>query len=469
MLTLPALSLPPNVCHEMMVEQTENSSEENLDNRASSPEISSPLHEREENESRNASAWPLETSESGVTEASYTESRPQKSICLEDGRVNVRNAAVFIMAHMDRLAASSSVREGRGFRTVGSVKAGIDGSDSKRSRNEERGAGTNNKMDKEDQSTYCIDLCPDMFELLSSIISVSQEDNNFDNSNNDMIPSWPYIILAALRILKANLARLLDSSISSRILASMVDHSMHDDSDDVNALRFEGWLSQDPNLDTMLFEWPGDAQAKTGVDMFDAALRAGSGIDADACRKAQEQDRGKRSSEGCGGDISNDAHDIGRYRRVLRTLQQRLLLLVNCGPSRGHAAVVEPVQREAAAVLILGLELFFCNQVEQFRMLSTLMNTVEVNHNVDSVSADYDSLGRTIVLGPAAVRRYILEPLLDRLCEDDLASKLIPYGSVEDNGCSVCTAIKVTEPTLDLHKVPAASPRLLDMQASSVT
>lgn len=471
-LTLPALALPQKVYNEIAAEQTETSSKENLDSRAATPEMSSPVHEREGTDPRNASAWPLETSESGVTEASHAGPRPQRSICLGDGRVNARKAAVFIMAHMDRLAAAFSAREGRGFPTVGSVKARIDDSDPNRLRNEELGGGVDNKLDKQDQSIYCIDLSPDTFELLSSIISVSQEDNNLDdNTSDDAIPSRPYIILAALRILKANLARLLDSSISSRILASMIDNSVHADFDDANEFRLEGWLGQDPALDTLLFEWPGDAQAKPAVGGFNTALRAGSGINDDVRGKVQEQDdrAGKRSSKGCGGNTSNDAHEIGHYRDVLRTLQQRLLLLVNCGPSRVHAGVVEPVQREAAAVLILGLELFFCNQVEQFRVLSTLMNTAEVNHDdVDSVGGDYDSVDRTVVLGPSAARRYILEPLLDRLCDDELASKLIPYGWVEDNGCSVCTAVEVTEPALDLHGVSVASPRLLDMQASPV-
>lgn len=454
----PALALPQDKEDDVGAEHTQCSKEKSLDSRAATPEMSSSVNERAGTAvcSRGASEAKLGKMKTAL----------KRSICLGNGKVDGRKAAVFIMAHMDRLAETFSIRDRREIPTIGSTTANMNNSGPNCPSRDKVGGGGDDESDEKYHSIYCVDLCPETFELLSSILSISQEDNNLDDSDDvDEIPLRSYIVLAALRILKANLARFLESSFSSRVLASMMDHSVHADLDDANELRLDGWLGHDASSDTMIFEVPGKDRVNTSVDDCDAAPCARSSISGNVGGNGHEQDR---IGSACG-DYFNEAQSIGRYADVLRTLQRRLLLLVHYGPSRsGNAGVVEPVQREAATVIILGLELFFCSQVEQFRVLSTLMNTSEMSDDdeLDSDGADCDSVGRPVVLGPSAARRYILAPLLGRLCDDDVASKLIPYGSDEEKGCSICTAVEVSEPRLRDYRMPGASPRLLDMQVS---
>lgn len=454
----PALALPQDTRDDVGVEHTQCSREEGHDSRAATPEMSSPKHERIGTAmcSRGASEVRLGEMKSAL----------KRNICLEDGRVDCRKAAVFIMAHMDRLAETFSIRDGKGIPAIGNTTANMNDSDPSCLDGDRVGGGADGESDEKYHSIYCIDLCPETFELLSSILSFGQEDDNLDDSDDiDEIPLRSYIVLAALRILKANLTRFLESSLSSRVLAGMMDHSVHADLDDANEVRLDGLLGHDSSSDTVIFQVPGEDKGKTSVDKCDAAPCAGSSISDNVGGNGHEQDR----TGSANGDPFDEVQSIKRYGDVLRALQRRLLLLVHCGPSRsGHAGVVEHVQREAATVIILGLELFFCSQVDQFRVLSTLMNTSEVSDDdeVDSDGADCDSVGRPLVLGPSAARRHILAPLLGRLCDDDVASKLIPYGSDEENGCSVCTAVEVSEPRLSEYRVPGASPRLLDMQVS---
>lgn len=468
-LSNPALTLPSNTHDETLTAHAMGPQAEIADCRSDAPEISSPVYEREASISLNPLYLrTMETSEAnvGVVAADRTRAGTLRTTFPGDGRMIGRKSAVFIMAHMDRLSEAITVPKGGGFPIIGNAQTDAAADNPIWPNKGEREGRRENEVGKIDQDIYCVDLCPDTFELLSSILtSLSQKEKAEDFVDDSELPSRSYLVLAALRVLKANLARMLQSSISPQIITSMMELSTQSELDHANELRLEDWLEYEPALDTAVFTYPGAKMRApdVGGDYDEAGSRMSetdTGTNQDNthndCRQATQSD---------------DPKCVKRYQDVLRTLRRQLLLLVYSDSSYTLClGAGERVQREAAAVLVLGLELFFSSQAQQFRLLSKLINTAEGvdQDEAESDKIDSDSVDQTTLCGPIAARRYILDPLLRRMCDDALAVKLIPYGSDEDDKCSVCTAVERSEATLGTRRLVAASVRVLDMQVRQV-
>lgn len=388
------------------------------------------------------------------TRNSQAESDLDGGICHRDGNVSGRKAAVVILAHMDRLAEELAFAKGH-VPIVGHAESG-ETNDAVSSSGSGNGRGS-----RSDHDTYIVDISPDTFELLNSILaSVSEEDQLHSLGEDAQFQT--YTLLAALRVLKANLVRLLQNHISDRIVESMLATPPPFDSDDTPELQLDGSLRHSPALHPLHVDSPRPAEGQrdsTGGDQKAARIDGHASI-----KNASRLTPIKVCGEGGGASLSAE---MERYRVVLYALQRRLLVLVHSDSSFGEGMDgVEPVQREAAAVLVLGLELFFPGQTEQFRLLSKLINTVNIgeeDHRDFLMGAGCDSFDH-LICGPRAARYYLLTPLLHRLCKDALVSKLIPYGAEEGENGSVCTTVEVTEANLKGYSVPAASARLLEMQ-----
>ena len=373
-------------------------------------------------------------------------------ICHSDGQVSGRKAAVVILAHMDRLAEESGFAKGR-LPVVGHAET-TEVQENSNTAGEEEG------QRKSARDTYVVDISPDTFELLAGILASVSEEEQFQGLTEDAT-FQTYMLLAALRILKVNLVRLLQSHISKRIVEIMLLKPPPADPDDTSELQFDRGLGHNPILYALLFDTPTKEQDdSTGGDDGTTGMASHTGT--------KLRDRNAQGRFGGSCDDDSSSNEIERYRVVLYALQRRLLLLVHSDSSCVEGMdSVEAVQREAAAVLVLGLEVFFPGQTEQFRLLSKLIctaSTVDEEDRRDMLvgsSADCDDHP---LCGPRAARHHILIPLLQRLCKDALASKLIPYGVDTDKEGFACTTVEVSEPSLQGYGVTAASARLLELQ-----
>lgn len=387
---------------------------------------------------------------------SRRESDLDGGICHRDGNVSGRKAAVVILAHMDRLAEEFAFAKGH-VPIVGHAES-REVNDAVSTPGSGNGEGSRSNHD-----TYVVDVSPDTFELLNSILASASEEEQLHGLGEDA-QFQTYTLLAALRVLKVNLIRLLQNHISNRIMESMLATPPLFDPDDTPELQLGGSLKHNPALDTLLFDLPGSTKGHG-----DATSGDQNAASMDSYVSVEKENRLTPVTVcGEGGDANLSA-EVERYRVVLYALQRRLLLLVHSDSSFGEGMDgIEPVQREAAAVLVLGLELFFPGQTEQFRLLSKLINTANISeedHRDFLMSAGCDNFDH-LICGPRAARYYVLTPLLQRLCKDALASKLIPYGAEEGENGSVCTTVEVTEPSLKGYSVPAASARLLEAQVN---
>lgn len=393
---------------------------------------------------REAMGVPEEPATMGLdnTRNSQAESDLDGGICHCDGNVSGRKAAVVILAHMDRLAEKLIVAKGH-VPIVGHAET-REANDAASTPGNGNGGGSSS-----DHDAYVVDLSPDTFELLTSVLAFASEEDQLNGLGEDS-QFQTYTLLATLRILKANLVRLLQNHISNCIVESMLATPAPFDPDDAPELQLGGSLRHNPAMHTLLFDPPRPVKGQGDSTGGFQNVR----------RMAPVQVCGE-------GDDANLSAEMERYRVVLYALQRRLLLLVHSDSSFGEGMDgVEPVQREAASVLVLGLELFFPSQTDQFRLLSKLINTAnsgEEDHRDFLIGAGGDHLDH-LIYGPRAARFYILTPLLQRLCKDALASKLIPYGANEGREGAVCTTVEATEPNLKEHSVRAASARLLEMQ-----
>lgn len=457
-LTHPALVLPQETGTEEVTAESANTNKDgdSFAEEAVTPEMSSPVYT-----DRGGIGVREGPANMGLcnARASLAEPKPDGGICRRDGQVSGRKAAVVIMAHMDRLAEKIAVAKERvpiiGHAETGETdkKASVPGN----------GNGGGSRPDsqhdaKHDHDIYVVDVSPDTFELLATILASTSEDEQFHGLGEEE-KLQTYMILATLRILKANLVRLLQSHISSNIVKSMLTKPPPFDPDDTGELQYDEGLGHNAVLYSLLVDLP--------------TKERGNSIDGDHNSNGMDRHAGTKNAErmaparprGEGGDVSLSA-EVERYRVVLYSLQRRLLLLVHSESACDEDLDgIELVQKEAADVLVLGLELFFPGQTEQFRLLSKLINTATIDdedHRDMLVGGGSDSFDHPIC-GPRAARHYILNPLLQRLCNDALTSKLIPYGVDMGNGGSVCTTVEVSEPGLQ-YSVTAASGRLLEMQ-----
>lgn len=441
--------------------ETTEVAKENTDNFASetmSPEISSPVCNRGTPGVFSGSPAIKPCENGGL----MMESRLVKGICYGDGRVSGRKAAVVIMAHMDLLADNYAAPKG-GVPVVGSGGGATPASGEGSCHRGQRGnRGDEENANNSNHDAYCVDISPHTFELLDAIIAAITDEDIFSDPGEEA-HFQVYMLLAALRVLKINLARLLQSPLSIRIITNTMSHTASFDPEDENDLQVLRRIGHDPDLYTLLFDSSADGQ---GIVNDHTTSGTTSNEVPGQKTNAGVSDKGNEESAG-------DARlrsEVEQYCNVLCCLQRRLLLLVQSGPfCRGSVcAGIELVQREAATVLILGLELFFTGQEKQFRLLSTLLNTAAVDDDDEgdiSVGGECDNIERAVD-GPRAARHFILVPLLRRFCDDALASKLIPYGADAVKRSSACTVVRETETSLQGHRVTAASPRLLEMQVT---
>lgn len=418
---------------------------------AVSPEIGSPVCT--DREFMGAPEEPANI-ELGKARYSQAESDFDGGICHRNGNVSGRKAAVVILAHMDRLAEEFAFAKGH-VPVVGH-------SESAEANDAASTPGSGNGGERtSDHDNYIVDVSPDTFELLNSILaSASEEEQLHDLGEYGQFQT--YTLLAALRVLKANLVRLLQNHISNHIVESMLATPPSFDPDDAHELQLDGSLRHNPALHTLLFDPPGLTKGQADSNSGDQVTAVTDG------HASSENVRKLSPVRICGdGGGATLSAEVERYRVVLYALQRRLLLLVQTDSSFGEGIDgIEPVQKEAAAVLVLGLELFFPGQKEQFRLLSKLIDTANIgeeDHRDCLIGTGCENFGH-LLCGPRAARYFILTPLLQRLCSDALASKLIPYGAEEGENKSVCTTVEVTEPNLKEYSVPAASARLLEMQ-----
>ena len=448
----PALSLPR---HDESIEEAEatatasppEAKPKNCDvsqscGEVTSPEISSPACDaRDSGLSRQA------------TDNGFSNAEESKDIRLDDGRVCGWKSAVFIMAQMDRLAEVFVFPEYHpndfNCDTKRTKQRGGDITDG--------GGGGNGQPSQ----TYCVDVSPDTFELLASIISLITEGEQFDgvHGGNEF---RTYMLIAAIRLLKVNLSGLLRDNISAWVIVSMASGTIAPfDIDDANQFELESCFGQDSarrsTLPAMYAPSPKSsreqAQTPRNVHTEQLAGEQGQGL----------EDQKVRHKE-------NVSAVVGRYRDVLLVLRRRLLLIVHSGPPWNHELVDgKPIQREAATALILGLELFFSTQDEKFRFLSELLN----NTGIEIDDADELPAGtgphdcNRPFCGPHALRYFMLDPLLQRLCDDALASKLVPYGADVDNQSSLCTVIETLVLAVKDNRVITESARLLEIHVSS--
>lgn len=450
----PALVLPryPSTVEVLADAASTKNSGDGHAREAVSPEIGSPVCT-----DRGATDVPEEPANMVFDNArpSQAESDLDGGICHRDGNVSGRKAAVVILAHMDRLTEEFAFTKGH-VPIIGHAETG-EANDAISRPGNENGGGSR----KSDHDIYVVDVSPDTFELLNSILAFASEEEQLHGLGEDA-QFQTYTLLAILRVLKTNLVRLLQNHISNRIVESMLATPPPFDPDDTPELQLDGSLRHNPALHTLIFDPPGPTKGQrdsTGGDQNTDGMDGHASIE-----NASRLEPVRVCGEGSDASLSAE---VERYRVVLYALQRRLLSLVHSDSSFGEGMDgIEPVQREAAAVLVLGLEVFFPGQTEQFRLLSKLMKTANIceeDHQDFLVGAGCDNFDH-LICGPRAARYYILTPLLQRLCKDALALKLIPYGAEEGQDGSVCTTVEVTEPNLKGYSVPAASVRLLEMQ-----
>ncbi len=420
---------------------------------AVSPEIGHPVCI-----DQRAGGVPEEPANLGLGNVCYSQSEPNLKpgvgvgICHSDGQVNGRKAAVVILAHMDRLVDEFGFAKGR-VPIIGHAET-AEAHDIDSMPGKEEGER------KPARDTYVVDISPDTFELLASILASISEEEHFQGLGEDAT-FQAYMLLAALRLLKANLVQLLQSHISERIVESMLLKPPPADPDDASEFQFDRGLQHNPVLYALLFDPPTKEQdGSSGCDQNNTGT--------DGHKGTRSGDRMTQARFGGMCDEASLSAEVERYRVVLYALQRRLLLLVHADSSCVEGMDnVEPVQREAAAVLVLGLEVFFPGQTEQFRLLSKLICTAAAIDQEDRrdmlVRASSDCVEHP-ACGPRAARYHILAPLLQRLCKDALTSKLIPYGADEYKEGVVCTTVEVSEPSLRGYRAPAASPHLLEIQ-----
>ncbi|CAM9751893.1 unnamed protein product [Scytosiphon promiscuus] len=376
--------------------------------------------------------------------------KPEGGICHGEERISGWKAAVFIMANMDRLIKDHAITPGC-IPIIGHADTG--GCDDKpkvtKDGNGEENGSYPDRRAKHDRDMYTVDVSPDTFELLADIIASISGGEQFSSCGGEEEIFQPYILLAALRLLKVNLMRLIQSDISTRIAESMLAKPPFFDLEDANELRLDGKLGFDPVLYTPLFD----------------STSRGQGNSTHQHHHGNDRHTSTENTDGC-------STDVERYRTALYNIQRGLILLLQSDSSYGEGGGggfgVESVRKEAAVVLVSGLELFFPGPIGQFCLLSRLISLAASDED-DARDMLFDGGSHNIdntIRGPRAARHYILNPLLRRLCDDALVSKFIPYGAGAANKGSVCMTAEALLSTPEGSKVKPPSARLLDMQVT---
>jgi alpha-tubulin suppressor-like RCC1 family protein len=318
---------------------------------------------------------------------------PVQSLVDKNGTVEPERAAIFILAHMDRLSSACAPASGVPF-VAGQPQPPSPSPGQGHVEDLPDGA-------RRERHLYCVDICPETFETILALLMFLHRDMQtlprFDDGESASCYQQlyqPSMILACLRILTANLAEFIRSPISTTVMGSMAAHRSEEEQLNGVDLRVQRLFTASSS------EQPGYEQQRENV-LFGLP-----------CMLLNGQTKLPNT----------DTSELGRFRAVLGALQRQLLALV-LEPVSIDAA--ELIQAEAAAILILGVELFYPSQAEKVNLLAELLTTVETALQEDPLEEGFN-LGSVTRTGRHAARHFILNPLLQRLAHDSLSSKLIP-------------------------------------------
>jgi len=257
-------------------------------------------------------------------------------LCEFDGAVKQDKGALFILAHMERLC-EPHIPSLSDFPTLGVLEysltdrslqtieefdevmceSGID--KAVESGEVEKGSCNTRKQ------RYCIDVSPQTFSLLLQILtSLVQKRGQQFTSTLLLAEHRSFILLATLKLLKGNIAKLL----TIKILAGNVRAMM-------------GEIIDNP---------------------------AAFGVDPDGDDDDDDDDDDNDNDDG-----SLSLPLIQSLTYSLLKLHKVLLQLISSPPSLGCIRAASAVQEEAASAIVLGVELFYPRQREQINIVERLL------------------------------------------------------------------------------------------------
>ena len=331
----------------------------------------------------------------GQTNQDILESAHGSSLFEHDGSCRQDKAALFLLAHMERLS-SSLIPSNEDFPVVGLSAS-----------TPELNATFNNLVSyNTSKELYCVDVHPSTFHLLHSLIQSLH--SPLFSCTLLLEENRSYLILACLRILKANLSRLLMTKdvvghIRLAILEVQKKGSANEDAE-----KHHDVLANETIMPAHLLPLPfTTAAAPKSTSSFSPSFL----------------------------HDSNEAtfqSTIDEYVSALVALHQ-VLILITEAPSYFNETAAS-VQSEAASTLILGLELFYPTQDDQVKLLTNLFACpLPRDGDRDSLTGDQMSaieedsqLRDALLTGLTASRCFLLDPLLERLSDDDIVCYLIP-------------------------------------------
>lgn len=329
---------------------------------------------------------------------------------------SIRNSemAVFILAHMDRLISlafpSDRMDELSPSATSEKRKGAFLGGLSDKFLDDFNG-GT-------EQRLYCIDASPDTFEVILLLLitvlahepsDASSDEHSIENrENGDVVASddsageaakqteqkprhaltayeFKYMLLALLRILRVNVEFLLH----------MNSPQAGESKNYVTATR----------------------------DIASVAICLGEHVSMPhAAIYEHFEAETIRVSPGQGRRRAKESNSSSRTWKALCGLQHQLVLILQAPPNT--AANSDLVQQEAAAVLMLGIDLFYPCQIHQAQLIIELLS-VEFEL---SQTSERDQKSSLAMNGRTQAKRFLLNKLLQRLSSDEVASRLVPNG-----------------------------------------
>ena len=315
----------------------------------------------------------------------------------KDGSVRQDKAALFVLAHLERLARPLYTDEGGSIGICAMIDAKVISA-----------AG-----EVKGKVRYVVDVCPATFWLLHKLISAMHGTgtavgpgtvNKQARYTQLLDENRGYMVLSCLRILKANLGRLVKmGSLAGKIREAKCKRDARSDQGhtavefDANSILPAYLVEMDPTL-------PEKREAE-------ADSRIGGEADVDALVSA------------------------------LHALHALLISVVENPTLFGLDATA--LQKEAAEVLVMGVELFYPNQGEIISLLDILMacpvwqgqnNKEEEEGDIEAVGVvededEEDSETRMVSRAPSgleAARHFLLDPLLERMASEEMVIYLIP-------------------------------------------
>ncbi|GMH96967.1 hypothetical protein TrST_g6277 [Triparma strigata] len=305
-------------------------------------------------------------------------------------------AALFLLAHMERLS-STLIPSPEDFPVVGLSSS----TPELLATFKERVA---NNASKE---RFCVDVHPSTFHLLHSLIH-SVHDPAFACTRL-LDENRSFLILACLRILKANLSRLLTTKdVVGYVRSAMVEH-------------------RNSNSPANPHVYGGDTCSIDSNVLLTETIMPSHLLPVMLQPSFEDENANEATFNST----------VQQYVTALTALHQVLIQVVEAPSFFNETAAT--VQSEAASTIILGLELFYPSQTDQVQLLSDLFacppprdgdreGSLGGSLGGDQMSAiEEDSqLRDALSAGLTASRFFLLDPLLERLSDDRIACYLVP-------------------------------------------